>query len=54
MIIKPPVITAPTTEGKLKQIEDYLFMLSRDLQIAFEEINEKNIKEGSSSEVRSD
>ena len=47
MLFKPPNITAPTTEGKVQQLQDYLFILSRDLQRAFEEINEKTEREGS-------
>lgn len=42
MLFKPPNITAPTTEGKLQQIQDYLFTLSRDLQIAFEEAKQES------------
>jgi hypothetical protein len=42
MFFRPPNITASTTEGQLQQIKDYLFILSRDLQIAFEEVNKEN------------
>jgi hypothetical protein len=52
MVFRPPNITAPTTEGKIQQIQDYLFILSRDLQIAFEEAETKTEREGSLKESK--
>lgn len=45
MDLKPPNINAPTVEGKLKQINDYLFALTRELNYKFS-IIDKEKKDG--------
>lgn len=45
MDLRPPNINAPTPEGQLKQIKEYLFMLTQELNYKFS-IIDKEQKDG--------
>lgn len=40
-MIKPPKITAPTLQGQIKQIEEYLYQLSQQLNFTISTLDKK-------------
>ncbi len=43
--IKPPKIDAPTSQGKIKQLEEYMYKLSNQLNYMFSVLeNKKEMK----------